>query len=125
MLRRTISILVMLVIAGAIAIVSSSPATAAAKPAAAAVQRPAAAVQHSSTIGPYPLRCVVTASNVNYRRGPGTQYASFGQVNRGFAFNSDGGIPNPRSRYQYWNNVERAGRADAYIDSDYTYCWLR
>ena len=46
----------------------------------------------------YPLRCTVTASNVNYRRGPGTQYASYGQLPRGFTFASQGALPNPRIR---------------------------
>lgn len=82
-------------------------------------------VSHSTVpLSAYPLRCVVTGSNVNYRRGPGTQYASFGQVNRGFTFASDGGVPNPRSRYQYWNNLQRPGHADAYVDAAYVYCWL-
>ncbi|HEX3781305.1 MAG TPA: hypothetical protein VHX38_16715 [Pseudonocardiaceae bacterium] len=72
----------------------------------------------------YLLRCVVTASNVNYRRGPGTQYASFGQVNKGYQFASDGGIPNPRIRLQYWDIMQRPGRADAYIHDAYAYCWL-
>ena len=78
----------------------------------------------SASLPPYPLRCVVTATNVNYRRGPGMQYASYGQLGRGFAFASDGGVPNPRSRYQYWNNIERPGHADAYVDAAYVYCWL-
>ena len=46
----------------------------------------------------YPLRCTVTGSNVNYRRGPGMQYASYGQVGRGFTFASHGGVPDPRGR---------------------------
>jgi hypothetical protein len=66
----------------------------------------------------------VTASNVNYRRGPGTQYASYGQLGHGFTFASDGGVPNPRSRYQYWNNIDRPGRPDAYVDAAYVYCSL-
>ncbi|HEX3780318.1 MAG TPA: hypothetical protein VHX38_11670 [Pseudonocardiaceae bacterium] len=84
-----------------------------------------AAVSHQAAPqSAYPLRCVVTASNVNYRRGPGTQYASFGQMNRGYQFDSDGGVPNPRSRLQYWDTVRRPGRADAYVDDAYVYCWL-
>lgn len=76
------------------------------------------------TLPPYPLRCVVTASNVNYRRGPGTQFASYGQVGRGFVFASSGEIPNPRIRLQYWDSIEWPGRADAYVDDAYVYCRL-
>ena len=65
-------------------------------------------------LAPYPLRCRVTANNVNYRRGPGTQYASFGQLNRGFRFASGGGVPSSRSRRQYWETVRRPGHADAW-----------
>jgi hypothetical protein len=73
----------------------------------------------------YPLRCTITASNVNYRRGPGTQYASYGQVGRGFTFASHGGIPDPRGRYfYYWDTMRRPGHADAYINDQYVSCWM-
>ena len=95
--------------------------------AAAAASAPSFSVRlitHQAPSAPYPLRCAVTATNVNYRRGPGVQYSSFGQLGRGFQFDSDGGIPNPRNRLEYWNNLSRPGHADAYIDGAYTYCWL-
>lgn len=106
---------------GAVVFTTAVPASAtsdASRPATSATK----VVSHSATpLPPYPLRCVVTGSNVNYRRGPGTKYASFGQVNRGFAFDGDGGVPNPRSRYQYWDNIERPGHADGYVDDAYVY----
>lgn len=73
----------------------------------------------------YPLRCTVTGSNVNYRRGPGMQYASYGQVGRGFTFASHGGVPDPRGRYfYYWDTMHRPGHADAYINDQYVSCWV-
>ena len=79
----------------------------------------------SVPLSPYPLRCSVTASNVNYRRGPGTQYASYGAIGRGFAFASSGELPNPRGRYfHYWDNIQRPGHADAYINDQYVSCWV-
>jgi hypothetical protein len=100
--------------------------TAAVTPAAATVAPVGASVQALMAVrpAPYPLRCRVTANNVNYRRGPGKQYASLGQVNRGFRFASDGGVPNPHSRLQYWDNIRRPGHADGYIDDVYVFCWL-
>jgi hypothetical protein len=103
---------------------SASPATAAPMHAPAARTTTSTVRAQSVPLPPYPLRCVVTATNVNYRRGPGTQYASYGQLARGFTFASDGGVINPRNRYQYWNNIERPGHADAYVDDAYVYCWL-
>jgi hypothetical protein len=72
----------------------------------------------------YPLRCRITANNVNYRRGPGTQYPSFGQLNRGYHFASDGGVPSSGGRRQYWDTIRRPGHADAYVDDAYVYCQL-
>lgn len=114
-------------LAGAFAItaaLTTSTATAAPALTASAIRPTAVIHAQMQSNAAYPLRCVITASNVNYRRGPGTQYASYGQLGRGFAFASDGGVPNPRSRYQYWDNVERPGHADAYVDDAYVYCWL-
>lgn len=81
----------------------------------------------SVPLPPYPLRCVVTASNVNYRRGPGRQYASYGQLRRGFTFASGGEVRNPQGpqdHYEYWEVMQRPGHADAYVDDDYVLCWL-
>jgi hypothetical protein len=121
-----ISAALLLVTAGAACLASVVSATAATAPAAVTVPHSAVVVQHSSTLGPYPLRCVVTASNVNYRRGPGTQYASYGQLGRGFSFASGGEVANPRirNRYQYWDTIQRPGRADAYVEDRYVLCWL-
>jgi hypothetical protein len=117
-----ISAALLLAAAGAACLASVAPATAAT----ATVPHSAAVVQHSSTIGPYPLACAVTASNVNYRRGPGPQYASYGQLGRGFTFASGGEVPNPRirNRYQYWDTIQRPGHADAYVEDRYVLCWL-
>ncbi|HEX3783289.1 MAG TPA: hypothetical protein VHX38_26790 [Pseudonocardiaceae bacterium] len=104
------------------ALATSAPA-APAKPVAAG-PAPAAVSHQAAQHPPYLLRCVVTGSNVNYRRGPGTQYASFGQVTKGYQFASDGGIPNPRVRLQYWDIMQRPGHADAYIYDAYVYCRL-
>lgn len=90
----------------------------------AAVRSVAPSTEAVPALSPYPLRCMVMASNVNYRRGPGTQFASYGQVGRGFAFASSGEIPNLRSRLQYWDNIQRPGHADAYVDDAYVHCWL-
>ncbi|HEX5407454.1 MAG TPA: hypothetical protein VFX16_34705 [Pseudonocardiaceae bacterium] len=94
---------------------------------AAATPMPASATATPTMAGrpaSYPLRCQVTANNVNYRRGPGKQYASFGQLNRGFRFASGGGVRNPRGHLQYWDTIRRSGHADAYIDDAYVYCRL-
>ncbi|HEY3556975.1 MAG TPA: hypothetical protein VGL05_05920 [Kribbella sp.] len=32
------------------------------------------------------VNCFITENNVNYRSGPGTQYPSYGQVNKGQGF---------------------------------------
>lgn len=110
-----------LVTSAAIATMPAAGSTARSVPA----EHTTAVVHSQAAVDPaYPLRCTVTGSNVNYRRGPGTQYASFGQVGRGFTFASDGGIPNPRSRYQYWDTIQRPGHADAYISDQYVYCRL-
>jgi hypothetical protein len=122
-----ISAVLLLSAVGALCLASVSPATAAAQSSTAALPHSAAVLQHSSTLSPYPLRCVVTATNVNYRRGPGTQYGSYGQLGRGFAFASGGEVVNPRSphsHYEYWDTIQRPGHADAYIDDVYVSCWL-
>jgi hypothetical protein len=106
---------------GAIGIVAATIMPAAANP---ALTSAASTTTLTGRLASYPLRCKVTANNVNYRRGPGTQYASFGQLNRGFRFASDGGVPSSRSRRQYWETIRRPGRADAYIDDAYVYCQL-
>jgi hypothetical protein len=105
---------------------STTPAWAAAAPmpAAPVVQAAAVARVQAADPGAYPLRCTVTASNVNYRRGPGTQYASYGQLPRGFTFASQGALPNPRIRLQYWDNAQRPGRADAWVDDAFVNCVL-
>ena len=105
---------------------STSPAWAAAAPMHAAPVAQTAAVARVQVAEPvaYPLRCNVTASNVNYRRGPGTQYASYGQLPRGFTFASQGALPNPRIRLQYWDNAQRPGCADAWVDDAYVNCVL-
>lgn len=99
---------------------------AAASPAGGAPAAPstAAATHQAPAATAYPLRCVVAGANVNYRRGPGTQYAAYGQLTRGFSFASSGELPNPRSRLQYWDNIERPGHADAWVDDAYVVCWL-
>lgn len=111
--------------AGVMAALAASPASAIH---AAPVARPASVVRAQSVpLPPYPLRCVVTASNVNYRRGPGRQYASYGQLGRGFTFASGGEVRNPRGpqdHYEYWEVMQRPGRADAYVDDDYVLCRL-
>jgi hypothetical protein len=122
-LRRAIAGAVMFGLVAGAALVVVEPAAAGPEPAAATLPRPSAVVQHQAALDPFRSRCVVTANNVNYRRGPGTQYASLGQVNRGFAFDSDEAIPNPRNRYQYWDVIERSGHAAAYIDDIYISCW--
>jgi hypothetical protein len=99
--------------------IAITPAAAAGAPTSAT-----ATITMTSRPASYPLRCWVTANNVNYRRGPGKQYASFGQLNRGFRFASDGGVRNTRGRLQYWDTIRRHGRADAYIDDAYVYCRL-
>jgi hypothetical protein len=119
-----ISAALLLMAAGAVCLASVAPATA--QPAT-ALPHSAAVIQHSSTLSPYPLRCIVNASNVNYRRGPGTQYASYGQLRRGFAFASGGEVVNPRSphsHYEYWDTIQRPGHADAYVDDAYVSCTL-
>jgi hypothetical protein len=88
------------------------------------VQAAAVVRAQATDPGAYPLRCTVTAANVNYRRGPGTQYASYGQLTRGFTFASQGAIPNPRIRLQYWDNTQRPGHADAWVDDAYVNCVL-
>ena len=125
MLRHMISAALLLAATGTACLASVSPA--AAQHAAATVSRSAAVAQHSSMLNPYPLRCVVNGSNVNYRRGPGTQYASYGQLRRGFGFASGGEVVNPRSpqnRYEYWDTIQRPGHADAYVDDAYVSCTL-
>jgi hypothetical protein len=108
-------------ILGAVGIVAVTITPAAAIP---AQTTTAATTTLTSRPTSYPLRCSVTANNVNYRRGPGKQYASFGQLNRGFRFASGGGVRNPRGRLQYWDTIRRTGHADAYIDDAYVYCRL-
>jgi hypothetical protein len=89
-------------------------------------QQATATVHRQAGVDPaYPLRCTVTGSNVNYRRGPSTHYASYGQVGRGFTFTSHGGIPDPRGRYfYYWDSMQRPGHSDAYISDQYVSCWM-
>jgi hypothetical protein len=103
---------------------STTPASAAAPHGVPVAQTAAVARVQAAAPGAYPLRCTVTASNVNYRRGPGTQYASYGQLPRGFTFASQGALPNPRIRLQYWDNAQRPGRADAWVDDAYVNCVL-
>jgi hypothetical protein len=125
MLRSMISAALLLAATGTACLVSVSPV--AAQPAASTVSRSAAVVQHGSALSPYPLRCVVNGSNVNYRRGPGTQYASYGQLRREFVFSSGGEVVNPRSphsHYEYWDTIQRPGHADAYVDDVYVSCTL-
>ena len=127
MRRHMISATLLLAAAGAACLVSVSPATAAAKSTTAALPHSTVVIQQSPVLGPYPLRCVVNASNVNYRRGPGTQYASYGQLRRGFAFASGGEVVNPRSphsHYEYWDTIQRPGHADAYVGDAYVSCTL-
>lgn len=108
------------VVLGAIGIVAATMTSAPAHPA----QSTVVTTMLTGRPASYPLRCRVTTNNVNYRRGPGTRYPSFGQLNRGYRFASDGGVPSSRSRLQYWDTIRRPGRADAYIDDVYVYCQL-
>lgn len=65
-------------ILGAFAITSATTAPASATP---VVPGAAVTIMTTGRLTSYPLRCRVTANNVNYRRGPGKRYGSFGQLN--------------------------------------------
>jgi uncharacterized protein YgiM (DUF1202 family) len=66
------------------------------------------------------LRCTVIANNVNYRSGPGTNYPSLGQLNKGAKINSSGMVLNAQG--QPWEIVIRSGLPDAYILQAYITC---
>ena len=104
---------------------AAMPATAAPVSAVPTAHGITATHQQAAVGSAYSLRCTVTGSNVNYRRGPGMQYASYGQVGGGFTFASSGAVPDPRGRYfYYWDIMRRPGHADAYINDQYVSCWV-
>ncbi len=59
------------------------------------------------------VNCFITDNNVNYRSGPGTQYPSYGQVNRGQGF----WVYGNSGRWLHGNLW--GGRADVWIYGDY------
>lgn len=80
----------------------------------------------TAPFAPHPLRCIVTADNVNYRRGPGTQFPSLGQLPDGFTFDSDGETTNPLNTYggfyDGWENVIHPGYPMGYINNQFIWC---
>ncbi|WP_222853326.1 hypothetical protein [Fodinicola acaciae] len=61
--------------------------------------------------------CFVNTNNVNYRSGPGTQYPSYGQVNRGQGFDGRLEAAGGWSLGNLWG-----GRSDVWIYTQYLDC---
>ncbi|MGZ0153514.1 SH3 domain-containing protein [Kribbella sp. WER1] len=59
------------------------------------------------------VNCFITENNVNYRSGPGTQYPSYGQVNKGQGFYMYG------SSGQWYYGDMWGGRKGVWIYQDY------